>query len=417
MYSKAEAENTSAAPSVISSEEVQAENEEPKTAVPPNQYAADTHSAPSTIPSEEAQAGNEESNSDTSPDQLAGDTLPVPPVIPFGEELVEEEKTAVSANRLVCWEDTLVIEVPGSFLTSTDAAVIGPNRVLVAVDNNETEKLDCPYRANQSMTILFGPDISDIAEADTISDRLGLVNPKICIDTPELNVRYAFRERVESLSIFAGLISTVCKTYPFQFFLREQSEDENTSLIERILKSISISGKPSSTPKKISATQTIPKEKYTQVWKAETDVIKESNIPCPPGQEPAQLKEKVERFLAKLEVAYPDKTVVYLHRDHKKLGERLTYLYRELGYPDGSSMLRAYGYTPKNPSGRPSKDHVYVIDELKRRYSNGPKCVTITQLKRDNPDLAPRIHTLHNQTWKLFGKDFAEYLREQNILI
>lgn len=404
--------DTCSVPVDISSEIVPSVKEEPRTVVSSGQ-TDDVPNGFEVVSDERKQAENEERNKDVPRSQAVNNTVS----ISSREELIAERITDAFNSRIVSWADTLTIELPNAFLISTDAAVIGPHRALVAVANDEMSKVDSPYTANQSMTILFGPDISEIAEADAISDRLGLVNPKICIDTPELNVRYALRERDKSLFIFAGLISTVRKTYPFQIFFREQSKGENTALVERILKSISISDQPSCTLKRAAATQMIPKEKYIRVWKEETDKTTKNSIPCPPGQEPTHLKQKVERFLAKLEVAYPEKTVTYLHRDHKKLGERLTYLYRELGYPDGNSMLRAYGYTPVNPSGRPAKNHTDVIDELKCRYSTGPKCATITQLKRDNPDLAPRIHTLHNQTHKLFGKDFAEYLREQNILI
>ena len=65
-----------------------------------------------------------------------------------------------------------------------------------------------------------------------------------------------------------------------------------------------------------------------------------------PGKEPEKIKAKLKTFFARLDEYYPDKKVIGLHNEHKKLGERLTALYRELGYASGAEMLEAYGYTP-----------------------------------------------------------------------
>ena len=51
-----------------------------------------------------------------------------------------------------------------------------------------------------------------------------------------------------------------------------------------------------------------------------------------PGIEPDDLRKRLNRFFEKLDSAYPDKVVKSLYKDHKKWGETLTKLYRELGY-------------------------------------------------------------------------------------
>jgi hypothetical protein len=64
-----------------------------------------------------------------------------------------------------------------------------------------------------------------------------------------------------------------------------------------------------------------------------------------PGNEPENIRKKLENFFEKLDSAYPDKVVKSLHKEHKKWGETLTKLYREIGYESGNALLEAYGYT------------------------------------------------------------------------
>ena len=54
--------------------------------------------------------------------------------------------------------------------------------------------------------------------------------------------------------------------------------------------------------------------------------------------EPKELRIKLDRLFVKLDEYYPDKIVIGLHNDHKKLGERITAMYRALGYPDYQSF-------------------------------------------------------------------------------
>lgn len=136
-----------------------------------------------------------------------------------------------------------------------------------------------------------------------------------------------------------------------------------------------------------------------------------------PGSEPEKIRQKIERLKIKLDAAYPEKNISRLHIDHKKWGETVTELYKSLGYPDGDSFLSAYGYTvTKLSGGRPTSDHMAIIEELKRRYPNGSGITTTTDLVAANPDLASRFSNLGNQALKFFGMPLGEYLYSQGIL-
>ena len=57
-----------------------------------------------------------------------------------------------------------------------------------------------------------------------------------------------------------------------------------------------------------------------------------SGVLYQPGQEPEQIRQRIEILFAKLDEAYPDKVIVGLHKEHKKWGETVTDLYRKFGY-------------------------------------------------------------------------------------
>lgn len=143
----------------------------------------------------------------------------------------------------------------------------------------------------------------------------------------------------------------------------------------------------------------------------------ESQVIYAPGQEPEKLKTQIQRFLEKLDSAYPDKVVFGLNTNHKKWGATLTLLYRLLGYPDGKSFLEAYGYTLSNAKGgRPAEDQMIVVNELKKRYANGSGYKSIKDLKAANPDLAPKFKALENKASKLFGMTLTAYFVQEGIL-
>lgn len=115
-----------------------------------------------------------------------------------------------------------------------------------------------------------------------------------------------------------------------------------------------------------------------------------------PGEEPEALAKRVRSFLAKVDEYYPDKRVEGLHNAHKKLGERLTGLYRELGYSSGEEMMRAYGYEYIQKADRRDKGTRIseLIAELKKRYPNGSGFSSVLELKNANPDLSGTISSL-----------------------
>lgn len=137
-----------------------------------------------------------------------------------------------------------------------------------------------------------------------------------------------------------------------------------------------------------------------------------------PGEEPENIRQKLNTLFQRLDAIYPDRVISGLHKDHKKLGETVTKLYRLLGYPDGISMLETYGYTfnvRENKGGRPkSTDPVSIMEELHRRYPNGAGSIRLVKLKEDNPDIP--WSTLSNNALEYFGKSLTEQLKSEGII-
>ena len=126
----------------------------------------------------------------------------------------------------------------------------------------------------------------------------------------------------------------------------------------------------------------------------------------------------VNLLFEKLDMAYPDKVIVHLNRRHKKWGETVTDLYRILGYPDGDAFLEAYGYRidKSDKGGRPKKDPMELIEELRRRYPDGSDFKSVAELKEANGDIAPSIKSLENKAQGLYGMSLAQYLRRIGLL-
>lgn len=133
-----------------------------------------------------------------------------------------------------------------------------------------------------------------------------------------------------------------------------------------------------------------------------------------PGAEPENLKKRIRTLFDKLDSAYPDKNIVGLHNEHKKWGETVTKLYKELGYSDGKSFLEAYGYkygTKDLNGGRPkTTDPEAIIKELQKRYPNGSPYETAEKLFEANPDYFPKLKTMTNVSKATFGMPFGKYL-------
>ena len=137
-----------------------------------------------------------------------------------------------------------------------------------------------------------------------------------------------------------------------------------------------------------------------------------------PGNEPENIRNRIDRLFAKLDEAYPDKVICGLNKDHKKWGETVTQLYRLLGYSSGRAFLEAYGYTVEDQKkGRKSGDYFAIIAELKSRYSKGATCSSMLELSTQNPDLAPKFKSLTNQATSLFGMTLKKYLEQEGILV
>lgn len=137
-----------------------------------------------------------------------------------------------------------------------------------------------------------------------------------------------------------------------------------------------------------------------------------------PGEEPAEIWIKLVKLLKKLEEIYPDRLITGLHNNHKKLGEKVTELYRQLNYTSGKEFLKAYGFSVQDgkSGGRPqSVKPEELIAELKKRYPNGT-AKTIDEIKKENPDIAANLKTLANSSNELFGMTFVRYLSQEGIL-
>ena len=134
-----------------------------------------------------------------------------------------------------------------------------------------------------------------------------------------------------------------------------------------------------------------------------------------PGAEPAAIKNRIDRLFEKLDGAYPDKVVIGLHKDHKKWGETVTELYRQLGYPDGKAFLTAYGYSVRTgASGRPSSvDPDAIIAQLKKLYPEGTS-MSSGDLQKSHPDIPWK--SLQKKSNEYFGMTLTKYLAKEGIL-
>ncbi len=110
------------------------------------------------------------------------------------------------------------------------------------------------------------------------------------------------------------------------------------------------------------------------------------------------VEERVKRAQADLRKYYPNGKVTRLDADHKKLGERLTKLYRGLGYSSRQDMIKSFGFEmPNEKGGRPSSvNAAEIFDELRCRYEGKSVPTSVKDLINDNPDLSAKLKTLAN---------------------
>lgn len=140
-----------------------------------------------------------------------------------------------------------------------------------------------------------------------------------------------------------------------------------------------------------------------------------------PGEEPQMIKEKLDNFFRKIDELYPDKKVMRLHTDHKKLGEKSTLLYRVLGYKNNRDFFSAYGYEvvmdTDNKGGRPSTlNSEEILCKLKEKYKGNPIFSSITEIRNDNPEIAGNIKSLAKQSNEIYGKSLKYVFIENGIL-
>ncbi len=135
-----------------------------------------------------------------------------------------------------------------------------------------------------------------------------------------------------------------------------------------------------------------------------------------PGNEPARLHTMLYEFLRQIDEAYPDKKVPKLEKDDPKLAECALIWALTLNYSNYGSFLSAYGYQSNTKGGRPAGDHMALIDELKRRYPEGPTCSSVSELSQQNPDIAPKFKNIQNKSVELFGMSFTQYLAQEGLL-
>ncbi len=159
----------------------------------------------------------------------------------------------------------------------------------------------------------------------------------------------------------------------------------------------------------------LAREAKARKEQARREAIANAKILCAPGEEPVDIRRYMETLFAKLDEAYPEKKISRLYQDHKKWGERVTKLYRLLGYPDGNAFLEAYGYTVEmSAMGRKaSVDPIAIMEELHRRYPDGG-AESMTALQADNPDIPWK--TLANNAKEYFGNTLAKHLKAEGIL-
>lgn len=126
----------------------------------------------------------------------------------------------------------------------------------------------------------------------------------------------------------------------------------------------------------------------------------------------------LNNLLTDLNEAYPDKVISGLGKDHKKWDEKVTRLYRSIGYASREDFLAAYGFTVKRGKvGAPAGDLKGIVNELISRYEGDRVAHSMDQLKDENPDLAPKFKNIQNQAQDLFGTSFVKYLKEKGVIV
>lgn len=135
---------------------------------------------------------------------------------------------------------------------------------------------------------------------------------------------------------------------------------------------------------------------------------------------PESEKKVLENLIRDLSETYPDKVIVRLQQDHKNWSEKVTRLYKNIGYASRDEFLAAYGFTVEKPNGgkrgRPATDLNAIVEELVSRYEGDKTVANMDQLKEENPDLAPKFKSIQNKAKDLFGMSFVNYLKKKGVI-
>lgn len=135
-------------------------------------------------------------------------------------------------------------------------------------------------------------------------------------------------------------------------------------------------------------------------------------------RQPLGLEERRERAIADLKKYYPDGRVERLDALHKHFSERLSRLYKELGYTSRREMIESFGFEVIiNKGGRPiSHNPEAVLSELQRRYEGRQKPATIKVLFEENSDIGGSLKTIYNEARKHFGRSFSKELEARGLI-
>lgn len=356
-------------------------------------------------------------------------------------------------------DDVLAISIPNSFVFGKNIVHKFKNHFtnkmtsltydFVMAFNDNYAKLDGSGKSTLELEVLKGEPLADnnydfssknivdeILGSKVSSTRGGNSNPKKVIGKKDLYIEFASGLRLFDSSEYDAVVLNKNNYYMISIYfnyegrkITQLKKATEESIVKSMLKTIKVLSEGEAeilekeyAPVDVTAISLVEKTVKIQnntklVESKSSDVY---NIDEKMENASADIKRRLDRFFEKLDSAYPDKVVKSLHKDHKKWGETLTKLYRELGYESGNALLEAYGYTvavSDNKGGRiTAMSSEKVIEEFKSRYADGPVYSSIKELFDANPDLAPYQSTLKNKAIHLFGMTLASYLVSIGIL-
>lgn len=356
-------------------------------------------------------------------------------------------------------DDVLAISIPNSFVFGKNIVHKFKNHFtnkmtsltydFVMAFNDNYAKLDGSGKSTLELEVLKGEPLADnnydfssknivdeILGSKVSSTRGGNSNPKKVIGKKDLYIEFASGLRLFDSSEYDAVILNKNNYYMISIYfnyegrkITQLKKATEESIVKSMLKTIKVLSEGEAeilekeyAPIDVTAISLVEKTVKIQnntklVESKSSDVY---NIDEKMENVSADIKRRLDRFFEKLDSAYPDKVVKSLHKDHKKWGETLTKLYRELGYESGNALLEAYGYTvvsSENKGGRTSAMSVdEVIAEFKSRYKDGPQHDNIKDLLSANADIAPYCRKVQNNSNELFGMPFGAYLISIGVL-